>query len=172
MFNVNIPILLLRLVVGLLFIGHGTQKLFGWFGGNGLITTGEFFEKIGFKPGKFWAAMAGLGEALGGLGLAAGFLTPIAAAMLISVMLMAIFKVHWPRIWNSDRGIEYPLVNLIVALVIALSGPGAFSVDRVLSISYPMPATFLWALGLGIIGLLIALVSPTLFGGSQKMQEA
>ena len=87
-------------------------------------------------------------------------------------MLMAIIKVHWPRIWNTDRGIEYPLVNLIVALVIALTGPGAFSIDQALAIHYPMPATFLWALGIGILGVLIALASPTFLGGSQKMQEA
>ncbi len=172
MFNMNIPILLLRLVTGLLFFGHGTQKLFGWFGGNGLTGTGEFFENIGFKPGKFWALMAGLGEALGGLGLALGFLTPIAAAMIISVMIMAIIKVHWPKVWNQEHGFEYPFVNLTIALVIALIGPGAYSLDQALSIAYPMPATFLWALGIGILGVLIGLISPTLFGKSQKMREA
>src|SRR5215467_11873908 len=83
----DLGLLLLRLVAGLSFAAHGTQKLFGWFGGHGLAGTGGFLEQLGFHPGKRAALMAGLGEAGGGLLLALGALTPLAAAILIGVML-------------------------------------------------------------------------------------
>src|SRR3954454_7675468 len=78
-------LLLIRIVVGLLLVGHGTQKLFGWFGGHGLEGTGGFFEKLGYRPGKVWAAVAGMSETGGGLLLALGLFTPLASAMIIGV---------------------------------------------------------------------------------------
>ena len=88
-------LLILRLVIGLLFVGHGLQKLFGWFGGSGLEGTAGFFESLDVHPPQAWAVIASLAETLGGLGLALGFLTPIAAGAIIGVMLMAIIKVHF-----------------------------------------------------------------------------
>src|SRR5215472_5305990 len=91
----NIGILLLRLAVGLTLSVHGSQKLFGWFGGPGLNSTGQFFEeRLGFRPGRRHALLAGLGEAGGGLLLALGLLTPIGAAAVISVMVVAVFSFH------------------------------------------------------------------------------
>ncbi|MBV8958491.1 MAG: DoxX family membrane protein, partial [Actinobacteria bacterium] len=87
-------LLLLRVVVGLLFVGHGTQKLFGWFGGHGLEGTGQFFENLGLKPGIKHARAAGAAEAGGGALIALGLLTPAAAAALIGVMSTAIRTVH------------------------------------------------------------------------------
>ena len=72
MLSMDFTLLILRVVLGLIFIGHGTQKLFSWFGGRGINATGTFFSKIGFYPGSLWAFVAGLAEALGGLGLALG----------------------------------------------------------------------------------------------------
>ena len=89
--------LFLRGVVGPLFVGHGTQKLFGWFGGHGLDGTGGFFESLGLRPGKRHATAAGAAEAAGGVLLTLGALTPLAAAMISGTMITAIRKVHLPR---------------------------------------------------------------------------
>ncbi|HET7627218.1 MAG TPA: DoxX family protein [Bacillales bacterium] len=120
-------ILLVRVVVGLTMAGHGSQKLFGIFGGNGLARTGKFFESIGLKPGKTMAWMAGLGEFVGGLLFAAGFLTPLASLLIVATMLTAMIKVHAKNgYWVTNGGIEYNLVLLTAAVAVALTGPGAF----------------------------------------------
>src|SRR3954452_16714890 len=99
---------LLRAIIGVLFVGHGTQKLFGWFGGDGPDGTAQFFEKLELRPPKDHAVAAGAGEALGGAMLAAGLLTPVASTMLSSVMITAIRKVLAPNgVWNPERGYEY-----------------------------------------------------------------
>src|SRR3989442_7023262 len=90
----DIGLLLLRLTLGLTLAAHGTQKLFGWFGGPGLDATGQFFEMIGFIPGRRHAVRAGLAETGGGLLLALGLLTPVGAALPFSVMLVAAVTVH------------------------------------------------------------------------------
>jgi putative oxidoreductase len=87
----SMGLLVLRVAFGALFAAHGTQKLFGWFGGYGLEGTGGFFESIGFRPGKVMAFVAGATELSAGLGLAFGLLTPLAAAAVIGVMINAIF---------------------------------------------------------------------------------
>jgi len=96
---------LLRVLIGGLFLGHGTQKLFGWFGGGGLEDTAGGFESMGMRPGKRHAAAAGAAEAGGGLLLALGLGTPLAAASVIGVMLTAIRKVHLPNgvLWGTGR---------------------------------------------------------------------
>lgn len=129
----SIGILIIRLVLGLTLAAHGTQKLFGWFGGYGIKGTGGWMESIGIKPGALFAALAGLGEFLGGLGVAAGFLTPIAAAGVIVVMLVAIVSVHLKKgFWNTEGGYEYPLLVIAGALAVALNGAGALSLDAFL----------------------------------------
>src|SRR4051794_40088357 len=106
-------LLLLRVVVGLLFVGHGTQKLFGWFGGHGPEGTGQFFDSLGMKPGKRNAVAAGTSEALGGLLFATGILLPAGAAMITASMITAIRTVHLEKgIWVSEGGFEYNLVLL------------------------------------------------------------
>src|SRR5881398_2335678 len=98
----------LRLLIGGLFVGHGTQKLFGWFGGYGLEGTGGFFESLGLRPGKRHAAAAGVAEALGGALLTVGAATPVAATLVSSTMVTAIRKVHAPNgPWVTDNGFEY-----------------------------------------------------------------
>ena len=102
----ELGLLVIRVVVGLLFVGHGTQKLFGWFGGHGLAGTGGFFDSLGMRPGKQHAFLAGFAEAGGGLLLALGLLTPLASAALIAVMVVAILTVHAKNgIWNSQPGL-------------------------------------------------------------------
>ena len=145
-------LLLARMVVGLLMAAHGSQKLFGWFGGYGLAGTGGFFESLGFRPGRFFAAAAGFTEFAGGLLLALGLLGPLGPAMIVAVMIVAIATVHWQHgVFAQNNGIELPLVYSVTAAAIALVGNGAYSLDAVAGLSWP--AEVVWAaLALGVIG--------------------
>lgn len=127
----NLGLLLIRLVFGLTFAAHGTQKLFGWFGGYGLAGTGGWLESIGIKPGKLNALIAGLGELIGGLLLALGFGLPVAAFLITVSMLVAIIKVHGKSgYWATAGGYEYNLAIIAVAIGMALVGPGAYSLPN------------------------------------------
>jgi putative oxidoreductase len=121
-------LLLLRVFVGLAFFGHGTQKLFGWWGGYGPQGTGGFFTAQGYRWGVPMALMAGTAEAGGGLLLALGLLTPLACAAIAVVMLNAIFAVTLKRTFMA--GSELELTYLVVAVALAATGPGRFSLDR------------------------------------------
>jgi putative oxidoreductase len=122
--------LFLRGVVGPLFVGHGTQKLFGWFGGHGLDGTGGFFENLGLRPGKRHATAAGMAEAGGGLLLTLGAATPVAATMISATMITAIRKVHLPKgPWVTEGGYEYNLALVAAMATLVETGPGSLSVD-------------------------------------------
>ena len=166
--SMDLGIFVLRVVIGLLFIGHGAQKLFGWFGGSGLQATAKMYESLHLQPNKFWAVIAGLSEFLGGAGLALGVFTPVAAALIIGVMLMAILRVHLPHgLWNQNRGIEYPLVNLLVAAFLGLFGPGTYALDRTLKMNYPVDLVFVISLAVVVVGVFIGMVSGRLITRSQ-----
>ncbi|HEX5468702.1 MAG TPA: DoxX family protein [Gaiellaceae bacterium] len=125
--------LLVRMTVGLLFVGHGTQKLFGWFGGGGPEATAKGFESLELRPGKRYALAAGTAEAAGGALFALGLATPLATAALSSVMITAVRKVHAPKgIWVSEGGFEYNAVLLSVLFGLTEVGPGPLSLDAVL----------------------------------------
>ena len=125
--------LLLRGVVGPLFVGHGTQKLFGWFGGHGIEGTGGFFENLGLRPGKRHATAAGWAEAGGGALLTLGAFTPLASLLISSTMVTAIRKVHAPKgPWVTEGGYEYNLALIALATALTETGPGAPSVDGAL----------------------------------------
>jgi putative oxidoreductase len=146
--GVDIALLVLRVIVGGTLAGHGTQKLFGWFGGSGLRGTAGGFEKLGYRPGLPMAFLAGLGESGGGALLALGLLTPLAAAAGIGVMLNAIISVHLPKgFWNMKGGFEFPLTIATVFAAIGFSGPGRFSVDRSLGLHTS------WQWGVGALAL-------------------
>jgi putative oxidoreductase len=122
--------LLLRLAVGGFFVGHGTQKLFGWFGGNGLQGTAEGFEQLGLRPGKVHATAAGVTEAGGGALLVAGLETPLAATLLTATMITAIRTVHAKNgPWATQGGYEYNVVLIAAAIALAELGPGPISLD-------------------------------------------
>ena len=130
---INIGLLIIRLVVGLLFVGHGAQKLFGWFGGYGIKGTGGWFESIGVKPGVTMALLAGLTELIGGLLFALGLLTPLAGIMIAGTMVMAIAKVHGPNgLWATENGYEYNLILIAVTIGVALTGAGQYALDAFL----------------------------------------
>lgn len=124
----NTGLLIIRLVFGLTFAAHGTQKLFGWFGGYGLAGTGGWMESLGLKPGKFHAAVAGLGELVGGLLMALGLGLPVAAFLYVATMLVAIVKVHGKAGYLAQGGYEYNLAIIAVAVGLALAGPGAYTI--------------------------------------------
>ncbi|MFG2123548.1 DoxX family protein [Streptomyces sp. NPDC048710] len=124
-------LLLVRLTFGLLMAAHGAQKLFGIFGGNGLTATGRAFASIGYRPGKLFAVMGGTSEFLGGLGLALGLLTPLAAAALIGTMINAMATVTGAHgLWDTNGGVEYSVCITVVAIAIAAIGPGRLALDR------------------------------------------
>ncbi|MGW2425412.1 DoxX family protein [Streptomyces sp. NPDC001709] len=124
-------LLLLRLTFGLFMAGHGSQKLFGLFGGPGLTATGKGFADLGYRPGKLFAVVGGLSEFLGGLGLAVGLFTPLAAAALIGVMINAMATVTGAHgLWEAKGGVEYSVGIAVVALAVAAIGPGRLALDR------------------------------------------
>ena len=124
----NVGLLVIRLAAGLTLAVHGSQKLFGWFGGRGVEGTGAFFEQIGYRPGRSFAVVAGLCEFGGGLAFALGVLTPLAASAMIGVMLNAV-AADWHK--GFLNGFEYPLLIALVAVGVALAGPGQYALDTV-----------------------------------------
>ena len=113
-------LLIARMVFGLLLAAHGTQKLFGWFGGYGLAGTGAYFEQLGFRPGRFFAATAASTEIAAGLLVALGLLGPLGPALIISVMLVAMATVHWQHgLFAQNNGIEVPLLYAVTAVTLA-----------------------------------------------------
>ncbi len=123
--------LVLRVIVGLLMVGHGTQKLLGWFRGHGLEGTADFFESIGLRPGRRNALVAGAAETAGGAALALGLGTPLAAASLAAVQITATRTVHWDKgLWATEGGYEYNAVLLAALFMLVEGGPGPLSMDR------------------------------------------
>ncbi len=155
----GIGLLLARLIVGLSLFGHGAQKLFGWFGGYGLAGTGAFFEGLGFKPGSLFALLAGLGEFVGGALTLLGWLNPIGPALIISVMIVAMFSVHWPKgFWNNNGGYELNLTVIAAVLALAFVGPGQLSIDAVAPIPALASPSVTWIiLGIAALGGLLSL---------------
>ncbi len=131
-------LLILRLVVGGLLGGHGSQKLFGWFGGYGIDGTAGFLESMGLKPGRFWAAGASASEFGGGALTALGFLHPLGPIATLAAMIMATAKAHWGKpIWGTEGGAELPVTNMAAALALVFTGAGRFSLDSLFGIRLP-----------------------------------
>ena len=144
---------ILRATVGPLFVGHGTQKLFGWFGGHGLAGTGGFFEQLGMRPGRRHALAAGAAETIGGALTTLGFMTPVAAAMLTGVMVTAIRKVHISKgVWVTEGGFEYNAVLIAALAALVEAGPGRPSVDAALLPRFNGPAWAVLSVGAGVAG--------------------
>ena len=151
---VSAGLLLGRLVLGLLMAAHGTQKLFGWFGGHGLAGTGGFLESLGFRPGRAFATAAALAEVGGRLLVALGFLGPVGPALIISVMIVAALTVHWGHgLLSTSNGIEVPLLYASGGLALALTGHGAYSLDALLGLQALWTPSVAWAaIGIGTVG--------------------
>jgi putative oxidoreductase len=146
-------ILFLRVVVGALLFAHGAQKLFGWFGGGGPRGTAGFFGQLGFRAPLAMAVTAGVSE-VSGLLFAFGFLTPFAALLMASTMVVAVGSVHWKNgLWNGAGGYEFNLVLWTVAIAVAASGPGRFSIDRALGWVDNLSGVW-WGVGVLVVSLL------------------
>jgi putative oxidoreductase len=147
----DLGLLVLRLTVGLTLAAHGVQKLFGWFGGPGLEATGHGLATLGFHPGRRHALKAGWVETAGGLLLALGFLTPVAAAVVLGVMFVAGVSAHFKRgFFITGGGYEYTLVLGVAGLTLAFTGPGAWSVDAALG---HLASGVFWGLAALVTGL-------------------
>ncbi len=147
---------ILRFTVGPLFIGHGTQKLLGWFDGGGLEGTASAFEHMGMRPGRRHAVAAGAAETVGGALITLGFLTPVAAALLSGVMTTAIRKVHAKNgVWATGGGYEYNLVLIAAVASLVEQGPGRPSLDAVLFPRFKGPGLAVASVGAGVAGSFI-----------------
>lgn len=148
---VDVGLLVLRVLVGVPFSLHGFQKLLGWFGGGGLDGTARWFASLGFGDGRVAARLAGSGEVAGGLGLAVGLLTPAAAVAMIGTMTTAALVNNAEHgFWSASKGWELNGYLIVVATAVAITGPGALSLDAALGLErLAGPATGLLALLVG-----------------------
>lgn len=148
--------LLIRVVVGALSVGHGAGKLFGWFAGGGVSETAAYFRSLGYRSPRALAVVAGATEALAGSALVLGWFTPLAAAALIGVMLNAAVAGHGQAgLWSENDGYEYPLVLIVLGVALAWAGPGAYALDTALGWELAGAA---WAIGAAVLGAVPALV--------------
>jgi putative oxidoreductase len=164
----DLALLVLRVVVGLLFVGHGAQKLFGAFGGGGLDGTAGMFDNIGLRPGWLHARIGGTAEFAGGALLALGLFTPFVAAVLIAVMTAAVITVHAPNgIWNTNQGYEFNLVMAAVVFALAGIGTGSWSLDNAFGFDLNGAAWAIGALVVGVVGGVGAVLSGRTYEGHE-----
>lgn len=152
-------LLLLRLVVGVTLAGHGAQKLFGAFGGGGVRGTASAFASLGYRAPVALGLAVGLAEVGGGVLLALGLLTPLAALAILVVQLNAIAAVHWPRgFWNADGGYEFNLLICAVAVALAASGAGRLSLDGAVGWEHEISGVW-WGVAVLICGAILSSAS-------------
>jgi putative oxidoreductase len=165
----DLGLLLLRVAIGLTFAAHGAQKAFGWWAGAGWNGWQGAMLRMGFRPPAAFAAASIGAELGGGVFLALGLLTPIAALVLVAQSVVIIARAHWKRgFWAKDNGFEYPLTLLVGAAVLGLTGPGAVSLDARLGIT----ATTTLRLGLIVLGILAGLATASLPEMARRDDEA
>jgi putative oxidoreductase len=153
-----IGLLILRLVVGLTLAAHGSQKLFGWWGGPGMTRWTQSVEKLRIRPAQPWAWVAALSEFGGGLLLALGFLSPLGSFAIVGAMVVAIVTVHLSRgFWTGKGGYEFNLSLIAASVALALTGPGVYSLDRALGTNLPEPLTLIVGTVALIAGLALTL---------------
>jgi putative oxidoreductase len=160
---VDLGLFIVRVAVGVVFAAHGAQKLFGWWGGPGMERWTGVMQGMSVRPPRLWAIVSSLNEFGGGLLLAIGLLTPLAAAVLVAQSVVIIARVHWAKgFWNTKGGYEYPLVLGAVALGLAFTGPGAWSLDDLVPVAVLYQPVVIWiAVGLAlVVGLIAIMMRP------------
>ena len=127
-------ITVLRIIVGIIFMAHGSQKLFGMFGGYGLEGTGQYMASLGLNPGYLMALLSGSAEFFGGLALFLGLLVRPAAVALIVMLVVAILSVHIHNgLFMANNGFEFGLALLGAAIAVLIEGAGRVSLDRLIA---------------------------------------
>ena len=165
-------LLLLRLAVGGIMAAHGAQKLFGWWGGPGMAGTTAMCTKLGYRRPFLMGAALAASELGGGVGLAVGFLTPLAALAVTVVMLTAVYLVHWPRgFFNTSGGWEFNLLIVATAIAIVATGPGRLSVDRALGWEKDITGVW-WAGGVAAAAVFVSLLVLTVGRNRPAAPEA
>jgi putative oxidoreductase len=160
--------LIARILIGGLFVGHGAQKWFGWFGGTGLEGASKMMESLGMRPGRRNAIAASASETIGGAMIVAGALTPAAAAMLIATMITAIRTVHFKNgLWASKGGYEFNLALIAGLLALLDGGPGSPSVDALLGVEETGAGWAAGALAVGVAGSGLAIAAGRGYGGAE-----
>jgi putative oxidoreductase len=157
--RIDAGLAILRIFVGLLVAAHGSQKLFGWFGGGGIDGTAEMFGSLGYRPKREMAMLGGATEFGAGLLLASGLFTAIAVMALVGQFLNVIVAVHLPNgVWNTKGGYEFPLTLVTASAIVALTGPGSWSLDHALGWTFGGVGWFITALMGGLLagGLVLA----------------
>ncbi len=169
----NVGRLIARLTIGGLFVGHGTQKLFGWFDGPGPEGTEQMMDKLDMQPARKQALAAGISETAGGALLALGALTPVAGTLLCGTMFTAIRKVHGPKgPWISKGGWEYNAVMIAALAALIDGGPGRPSVDRALGIKRYGSRWALAAIAAGAAGSALAIEAGSHHDAEGESSEA
>jgi putative oxidoreductase len=162
--HMELGLFLLHAVPGLLLIGHGSQKLFGWLGGHGPEGTGQFMDSLGMRPGRRMALAAGFNEFAGGLLLALGLLIPLAAVLIASTMLVAALTAHRGKgLWATNNGYELPLLYGLIPVALTFHGAGQWSLDHALGWGAELSGLG-W--GLGVLAV-AALGAMTIVAGAR-----
>jgi len=164
-------LLLLRIVIGATMFAHGSQKIFGWWGGGGPRGTAAFFGSVGWRAPLVQAVMAGLSECAGLL-FALGFLTPFDALAIAVVMVTAVATVHWPNgFFAGNGGFEFNLTLWTVAVALAATGAGRFSIDRALHWDDNLSGLW-WGVGVAGASIVLAFANMAVFRHRQRITEA
>ena len=158
-FTIDHALALIRVIAGLLLLGHGAQKLFSAFGGPGVRGFAGWLKSMSIPAPIPFAWLVGLCEFVGGLLFAVGLFTPIAALAISGVMLGAIWLVHWSKgLWVSSGGFEYPLTLLTIAAAIGFAGPGLYALDTAYALTIPASTATIYLVGLVLeVAALIAI---------------
>lgn len=167
----DIGLLTVRLTVGGLMVGHGAQKLFGWFGGYGLEGTSGWLESLGLRPARQWAVAAGASEFGGGVLTGLGLLHPLGPIAMMGSMVVATRKAHWGKpIWVTSGGAELPLTNVAIGIALCLVDPGRLSLDHALGVRVPWQFAVL-AAGAVALGVVYSEAAPMVSDGAQEGAE-
>lgn len=165
--TITLSLLILQLGIGLTFAVHGAQKVFGWWGGPGLTGWEGAMAHMGFRPARLFAVTSALAELGGGLLLAFGLLTPLAAAALVAQAVVIVGHVHWQNgFFNSKSGIEFPLLLGLAAAAVGIAGGSAVGVDAFVGFTLA-PSADVALVVAGVVAGLVALTIPRL-----RSQEA
>lgn len=167
----DIGLLTVRATVGGLMMGHGAQKLFGWWGGYGLEGTSGWLESMGLRPGRPWAIAAGTSEFGGGVLTGLGLMHPLGPIAMMGSMAVAIRKAHWGKpIWVTAGGAELPLTNVAIGIALSLVDPGRLSLDHALGIRVPRELAMLAAAGV-TLGVVFSEAAPQPAPAGEEVAE-